>query len=50
MQGKRGVWLKILLDQADLVPIAIQVMFQYPIIVLCNNSLLSLTVLHLTFL
>ncbi|KAF3966275.1 hypothetical protein CMV_009610 [Castanea mollissima] len=28
-QGKKGVWLKILLDQADLVPIAIQEGFNY---------------------
>lgn len=25
VQGKRGVWLKILQEQADLVPIAVQV-------------------------
>lgn len=29
MQGKRGVWLKILQEQADLVPIAIQVTIQF---------------------
>ncbi|KAK4601797.1 hypothetical protein RGQ29_011070 [Quercus rubra] len=29
LKGKKGVWLKILLDQADLVPIAIQEGFNY---------------------
>ncbi|RVW96239.1 Nudix hydrolase 8 [Vitis vinifera] len=29
MQGKRGIWLKILLEQADLVPIAIQEGFNF---------------------
>jgi hypothetical protein len=27
MQGKKGVWLQIVEEQSDLVPIAIQVMF-----------------------
>ena len=28
-QGKKGIWLKILSEQADLIPIAIQVTSEY---------------------